>query len=445
MQRSDSPCNSKIQYERNFLLQFRTMFVETPPGLEDFHRNFHGPSSPSSAPPSPTHQDSAKKVHSNCNTPRHRVTSPSNAAHVTFQPPQLDNRAENAFSNRKETQADSAILQHICGMLNKITPEKYDTLVSGLKSTSVLDDHELMEKVILMIFEKAIWEPEFACMYADLCSDMSHAEMDRRRLEGGKTGSRNSMFRRLLLQQCQREFERRELDKPPDGISDEAWISKQRRRKTGNMKFVGELFKKGMLTEKIIQQVVMTLLFGDPPEQERYEPPEWDVDILASLFGTVGQLIDTQTNHAFLDSCFRRMKHLAENARYPPRSRFILMDTIELRQNSWAPRKQALKAVKLQELERQVAEAELEKAAALHFGRPLSRSGATPTNTVRSPISRSPLSPQPPASPSPPPPVPSPEKTEKSEKAEKSEKPEEPPLGIYVERKRKPKVPPVVT
>lgn len=57
-------------------------------------------------------------------------------------------------------------------ILNKLTPEKFDKLVDGLISLG-LNSPSLLKGVILLIFEKALEEPKYSCMYAQLCKILS--------------------------------------------------------------------------------------------------------------------------------------------------------------------------------------------------------------------------------------------------------------------------------
>ena len=61
------------------------------------------------------------------------------------------------------------------------------------------------------------------------------------------TSGRNATFRRLLLSSCQAAFEA----VPDNGV----WDPKDKARYLGNVKFIGELYKKRMLSDKIMVQL----------------------------------------------------------------------------------------------------------------------------------------------------------------------------------------------
>lgn len=71
----------------------------------------------------------------------------------------------------KPADAESEMLKKIQGMLNKLTEENYEKL--SQKIAVYTDKEELREGIIKLIFEKAVLEPKFARMYANLCVKLS--------------------------------------------------------------------------------------------------------------------------------------------------------------------------------------------------------------------------------------------------------------------------------
>jgi translation initiation factor 4G len=56
-----------------------------------------------------------------------------------------------------------------------------------------------------------------------------------------------------------------------------------------------------------------------------------DLECLCQIMRTVGRRLDTDKARAWMDQYFERMKSLAANPDLPSRIRFMLQDTIELR------------------------------------------------------------------------------------------------------------------
>lgn len=58
------------------------------------------------------------------------------------------------------------------GILNKLTPQKFDTLLDKVKHLEI-NNQKRLEGVIDLVFEKAIDEPNFSEAYAAMCNKLS--------------------------------------------------------------------------------------------------------------------------------------------------------------------------------------------------------------------------------------------------------------------------------
>lgn len=58
------------------------------------------------------------------------------------------------------------------GILNKLTPQKFDTLLEKVKTLEI-NNQKRLEGVIDLVFEKAIEEPNFSEAYAAMCNKLS--------------------------------------------------------------------------------------------------------------------------------------------------------------------------------------------------------------------------------------------------------------------------------
>ncbi|KFM26904.1 Eukaryotic translation initiation factor 4G [Auxenochlorella protothecoides] len=127
-----------------------------------------------------------------------------------------------------------------------------------------------------------------------------------------------------------------------------------RKRMLGNIIFVGQLFCRGVLTEKVMHSCIQQLL--DETENPRPE----DVECLSKLMVTVGNLLDhsvkiqrIQTegggerkapSKELMDMYFQRIGSLAQNAALDSRHKFMLQDMVELRRNKWVLRRKVIGA-----------------------------------------------------------------------------------------------------
>ncbi|KAJ7782644.1 hypothetical protein B0H16DRAFT_1493850 [Mycena metata] len=265
------------------------------------------------------------------------------------------------------------------GLLNKLTMEKFDSISDQIiewanKSEKEKDGRTLIQ-VIRLVFEKATDEATWSEMYARLCRKMMEQISPKVQDDGiknaeGKPIAGGQLFRKYLLNRCQEDFERGWVAKeataaaaatkamedkaakaaneksneagasgePNDEIvlySDEYYAAqKAKRQGLGLIKFIGELFKLQMLTERIMHECVKKLLGNvENPEEE-------EIESLCKLISTVGLLLDTPKARAHMDVYFSRMKELGKSSNVSSRMQFMLQDVIELRDRKWINRTQ---------------------------------------------------------------------------------------------------------
>merc|ERR1712013_718329 len=90
------------------------------------------------------------------------------------------------------------------GILNKITPEKFEKLITDILNIIGNGSNVIFKGVILLIFEKALDEPKYSSMYAQLCKRLPDNAPNLEPPE-----SKITTFKRLLLNKCKDEFENR--------------------------------------------------------------------------------------------------------------------------------------------------------------------------------------------------------------------------------------------
>ncbi|TRX94807.1 hypothetical protein FHL15_004268 [Xylaria flabelliformis] len=270
---------------------------------------------------------------------------------------------------------DPAMVQRkVKAALNKMTPENFDRISDQILEIAAQSKEETdgrtLRQVIQLTFEKATDEAHWASMYAKFCKKMLETMSPDVRDENikdrnGNVVSGGALFRKYLLNRCQEEFERgwkMQLPEPKEGedgkagaaalLSDEYYqAAAAKRRGLGLVQFIGELYKLGMLTERIMHECVRKLVdySGIPDEAE--------VESLSKLLRTIGGNLDAaEKGKPMMDAYFTRIQSMIDLPGLPSRLQFMLMDVVDLRRANWVS-KEANKGPKTLEEVRAEAEA----------------------------------------------------------------------------------------
>uniref|UniRef100_A0A3P9H1V9 Eukaryotic translation initiation factor 4 gamma 2 n=1 Tax=Oryzias latipes TaxID=8090 RepID=A0A3P9H1V9_ORYLA len=257
--------------------------------------------------------------------------------------PSRSTRRDANSSNEKERH--DAIFRKVRGILNKLTPEKFDKLCLELLNVGV-DSKLVLKGVILLIVDKALEEPKYSSLYAQLCLRLAE---DAPNFDGPSTEIQTSQkqsttFRRLLISKLQDEFENRArnveiYDKHDNPLTseEEEQHAIAKIKMLGNIKFIGELGKLDLIHESILHKCIKTLL--EKKKRVQLKDMGEDLECLCQIMRTVGPRLDHEKAKSLMDQYFGRMRSLMNNKELPARIRFLLQDTVELRENNWVPRK----------------------------------------------------------------------------------------------------------
>ena len=182
-----------------------------------------------------------------------------------------------ASSPPPSSAATAASLKAVKGILNKLTPEKFDRLAAQLVDHASVSA-DVLRGAIALVFEAAVAQPTFVATYADLCNYLASRVPEFPAEPALGPDAKPMGFKRVLLNTCQEEFEgaaaaRAELRRASGGAAagaDEvggggdagaaraARLVKQ--RTLGTVRLISQLYLKGVVTDKIVHVCVQDLL-----------------------------------------------------------------------------------------------------------------------------------------------------------------------------------------
>lgn len=259
----------------------------------------------------------------------------------------------NVDGGDNETLSSNELLfKRVRGVLNKLTPERFNTLFEEINNFNI-ETTERLNGVISLVFEKAIDEPHFASAYAQLCGKLSESIKTSEADDSDKKA-----FKKTLISKCQHEFEKHvvneqtiadklapflakvnETDDFDKKLEYQANLEEEerklRRRSVGTVRFIGELYKIGMLTSKIMIGCIKTLIDKDSEDK---------LECLCKLLTTIGLKLESSVNEwkNELSESFKQMYAIADkktpNVKISSRVRFMLQDVLDLRKRRWIPR-----------------------------------------------------------------------------------------------------------
>ncbi|CAK9056401.1 unnamed protein product [Durusdinium trenchii] len=232
--------------------------------------------------------------------------------------------------------------RQVQGLLNKICPENVDSIIEKIAAIKV-EDIKQLEAIIELMFKKAVTEPHYCETYADMIFNLKAVYPSFPSPDGGKPIT----FKGLVLNICQNEFE--ELLSSNDLTEEEKekldqeeidFLRKKRKdRMRGNMKFIGHLFLRQLLSAKVIGSVICELVLC---EQVEDLPEEHALECCCELLLAIGYTMENMAaGQAAITSVCGRLKDLMKRkldngkSAYCKRVQFTIQDVLDTRAAGW--------------------------------------------------------------------------------------------------------------
>ncbi|KAJ7104905.1 armadillo-type protein [Mycena epipterygia] len=250
------------------------------------------------------------------------------------------------MSHRRNHPSKSAdrVPRKVTSLLNQLAVSNFDS-ISG-QIVAIADqaegegDARTLVSLTRVLYDTAISQPMRAELYARLCrhlmKQISHKVQDDDAKDAeGKPITGGLLFLRYLLGRLETGLEK---GFPTEDLPDEPETETPRR--LGLVRFMGEVFKLQMSTERMMHECIKKLLRIKKSLGQADPPLGAILEALYVLLHSVGALLDTQKAAPHMAVYFSRIRELSSHSEIPLRLRFMLVDLIDLRARNWtsAPR-----------------------------------------------------------------------------------------------------------
>lgn len=228
-------------------------------------------------------------------------------------------------------------------LLNKVCPESVATIAEKIGEVKV-DSAEELQEVISLIFKKAISEPHYCETYADLVFGLKASFPEFPNADGSKPLT----FKAVLLNICQDEFEAlpnsltpSEEDQARYNAEELEFRRKKRKgRLLANMKFIGHLFLRQLISARVISSVIRELTLCDDAARV---PEEHVIECAVELLMSIGHTLESMPagKQAIVSVAGRLLDLKQKKGRdgrgiYCKRIQFGIQDLLDTRSAGWA-------------------------------------------------------------------------------------------------------------
>uniref|UniRef100_A0A7S4VQK0 MIF4G domain-containing protein n=1 Tax=Alexandrium monilatum TaxID=311494 RepID=A0A7S4VQK0_9DINO len=229
--------------------------------------------------------------------------------------------------------------------LNKVCPENVTTIAARISEIEIHSAEELQE-VISIIFQKALSEPHYCATYADLVFNIKSEFPEFASPDGG----RPQTFRSLLVDVCQKEFEMLphalELSGADVQQCDDEELEHRRKkakdRLLANMKIIGHLFLRQILSPRVITAIIQELTLAHGDYEDRL-PEAYCIECVVELLMSVGHTLEAMPvgKQAIAQVCSRLLdlkqrRGAGGCSAYSRRIQFAIQDVLDIRMAGWA-------------------------------------------------------------------------------------------------------------
>jgi len=241
-----------------------------------------------------------------------------------------------------EEDRPTILQRQVQGLLNKIAPDNLATIAQQMAEIRI-DNAAEMQLVIDIICRKAVREPHYVATYADMAAALGRCYPE---FPGDEADPRPKSFTRMVVTTVQAEYQnlpdtlqptQRLLEECGNDAEEVSFrLSAQKKQVMANMKLIGHLYLRRLISVRIIQLVAQELLFCESKAKGSC-PEEHFLECMCELLTAVGYTLEQgEKGRAFMRNCVGRLQELQSKSKvYCKRVQLLVQDLIDLRTAQW--------------------------------------------------------------------------------------------------------------
>ncbi|TDH68101.1 hypothetical protein CCR75_007589 [Bremia lactucae] len=208
-------------------------------------------------------------------------------------------------------------------LLDTVTTETMDVILKVFVGIP-MSCAQTLQEIIGLLFDHAIAEPQSSDLYAKLCSGMAEVTPEF------KNGAKTINFRRILLTKCYESLLEEPGSQSMDGhpLAHHSW---RRHCMLQNVPFIGELFRRQLLTENIMHVSVAMML------DDEVKPQAEIIMAACDLLSRVGDLLDgsSPASRRTMDEYFAVLLRIHEHCELPNDVKQRIIELKTVRTSGW--------------------------------------------------------------------------------------------------------------
>jgi len=234
------------------------------------------------------------------------------------------------FMNRltKQKTSDEQVSRNVKITLNKITPTNVYKLRDQLVSIAFGSERNL-ELVVENIVNKASTELKYTRVYGELCEYiMALLQKDSEESKCNLSSKKRNCFRQLLIGKCQEDFEKEFEESSSDRQEQERRKVRIKKRKLGNIKFIGDLFNLRIIPITVIWLCIEELIYplqGYKGKLNSEMISEEKLERGLVLVRTIGKRLEHSKTKHKLDLIVKVLEEMINEELVTKRMKFLIM------------------------------------------------------------------------------------------------------------------------